>query len=122
MRPPGDALIVIDEFDRGVLIDAQIRICSTEQMQAARFHAALVNLEAALRETEAALEELRAQADPLAAHIFVSRRRYRNIQDTKSGKRFQTAARLSWQTACKLGFPGTLPEWERLMGAAVSRR
>ena len=41
--------------------------------------------------------------------------------DTKSGKRSEIAARLSWQTACDLGFCGTLTERERLMGAASKR-
>jgi hypothetical protein len=64
---------------------------------------------------------MRAEPDPLAVHVFVSRRHYRNTPDTKSGKRSQTAARLSWQTACNLGFRGSLEEWERLMGAASKR-
>jgi hypothetical protein len=90
-------------------------------VRANRLQDALNNLSGALRETEAALEEMRAEADPLAVHIFVSRRQYRNMPDTKSGKRTEVAARLSWQTACTLGFRGSLGEWERLMGA-VSKR
>ena len=58
---------------------------------------------------------MRAEHNPLAVHIFVSRRQYRNMPDTKSGRRSETAARLSWQTACSLGFRGTLGEWERLL-------
>ena len=54
----------------------------------------------------AAIEEMRREHDPLASHIFVSRRNYRNMPDTKSGKRSDTAARLSWQSACELGFAG----------------
>lgn len=87
-------------------------------MRANRFQTALDNLGAALTETQNALAEMRAESDPLAAHIFVSRRQYRNMADTKGGKRHATAARLSWQTACDLGFRGNLEEWERLMGAA----
>jgi hypothetical protein len=64
---------------------------------------------------------MRAEHDPLASHIFVSRRQYRNMHDTKGGKRHAMAARLSWQAACDLGFRGSLEEWERLMGAAVKR-
>jgi len=90
-------------------------------MYANRLQNALNNLSAALRETETALEEMRAQADPLAVHIFVSRRHYRNTPDTKSGKRRDLAARLSWDAACALGFRGSLGEWERLMGAALKR-
>jgi hypothetical protein len=90
-------------------------------LRACEFQNALKNLSDAIRDVEKILEEMRAESDPLAAHIFVSRRQYRNIPDTKSGKRSETAARMSWQTACSLGFRGTLGEWERLLGA-VSRR
>ena len=88
-------------------------------MRANRLQTALDNLSLALREAHDALTEMRAEADPLSAHIFVSRRQYRNMADTKGGKRHATAARLTWQTACDLGFRGTLGEWERLLGAAV---
>ena len=70
---------------------------------------------------EAVVETMRAEHDPLASHIFVSRRRYQNSSPTKSGKRRAMAAHLSWQTACELGFRGKLHEWERLMGAATKR-
>ena len=90
-------------------------------MQANRLQSALKHLSEAVREAEAALEEMRAESDPLAVHIFVSRRQYRNMPDTKSGKRSETAARLSWQAACNLGFRGSLGEWERLMGATAGR-
>jgi hypothetical protein len=62
-----------------------------------------------------------SQHDPLASHIFVSRRNYRNVEDTKSGKRREMTARLSFNTACELGFRGSLDEWERLMGAVARR-
>jgi hypothetical protein len=62
-------------------------------VQANRLRVAIKNLTDALRETEAALEELRADSDPLALHIFVARRQYRNIPDTNSGKRSEIAAR-----------------------------
>ena len=82
-----------------------------------RLQNALAALCEAMREVNAAIEEMRRDHDPLASHIFVSRRNYRNVHDTKSGKRSDAAARLSWQSACELGFRGTLGEWERLMGA-----
>jgi hypothetical protein len=82
---------------------------------------ALEKLSAAIEETAAILEMMRAQHDPLAVHIFMSRRQYRSVPDTKSGSRREIAARLSWQTACELGFRGTLGEWERLMGAVATR-
>lgn len=90
-------------------------------MRTHRLQNALNSLGEALREAENALEEARAEPDPLAMHIFASRRQYRNTPDTKSGKRSEMAARLSWQAACDLGFRGSLGEWERLMGAACKR-
>jgi hypothetical protein len=78
----------------------------------------LRNLSDAIREVDAALEETRAVHDLLALHIFTSRRQYRAIHDTKSGKRHALEARITWQKACELGFRGSLGEWDRLMGAA----
>ena len=72
-----------------------------------------------MTEVSAAIEELRSEHDPLASHIFVSRRLYQNMSDTKSGKRHHLSVRLSWQQACDLGFRGDLEEWERLLRAAV---
>ncbi|MFZ1219397.1 MAG: hypothetical protein WAO00_08885 [Chthoniobacterales bacterium] len=88
-------------------------------MRAYQGQHALNKLSEAIDETESALATMRAEADPLAVHIFVSRRQYRSTTDTKSGKRSQAAARLSWQTACTLGFRGSLEKWGRLMGAVV---
>jgi hypothetical protein len=90
-------------------------------LHASQLQNALKHLSEAVREAEATLEEMRAESDPLAVHIFVSRRQYRNMQDTKSGKRSETAARMSWQAACTLGYRGSLGEWERLMGTAARR-
>jgi hypothetical protein len=64
---------------------------------------------------------MRAEHDPLASHIFISRRHYRNVNDTKGGKRREMNARVSFNTACELGFPGSLDEWKRLMGAVARR-
>ena len=90
-------------------------------MRPNRLQNALAALGDAMREVNSAIEEMRREHDPLAVHIFVSRRNYRNVHDTKSGKRSATAVRLSWQSACELGFRGTLGEWERLMGATSKR-
>ena len=90
-------------------------------MHVNQLQTALKNLGEAIRETESVLETLRAQHDPLASHIFVSRRQYQNMPDTKGGKRHERAAQMSWRRACELGFRGTLGEWERLMGAAIKR-
>ena len=65
---------------------------------------------------EAELATIEAEHDPLASHIFISRRHYRNAKDTKGGKRREINARLSFNTACELGFRGSLDEWERLNG------
>ena len=90
-------------------------------MRSRQIHDALDKLTKAIREVEAVLETMRAEHDPLASHIFVSRRHYRNLSDTKSGKRRGMSAQLSWQTACELGVRGNLDEWKRLMGAAAKR-
>jgi hypothetical protein len=39
-----------------------------------------------MREVNAAIEEMQREHDPLASHIFVSRRNYRNVPDSKSGQ------------------------------------
>jgi hypothetical protein len=80
-------------------------------MRAARLEDALERLTAAMK----------TEHDPLASHIFVSRRSHRNVNDMKSGKRREMMARLSFNTACELGFRGSLDEWERLMGAVARR-
>jgi hypothetical protein len=90
-------------------------------MHANQLQSALSKLTEAIQETESILKSMRAEHDPLAVHIFVSRRQYRNTQDTKSGKRTGNVARLTWQTACNLGFRGSLGEWERLIGSATRR-
>jgi hypothetical protein len=90
-------------------------------MRSRQLHEALEKLTDAIRELEAVLETVHGEHDALASHIVISRRQYRNTNDTKGGKRRQINARLSFNTACELGFHGSLDEWERLMGA-VSRR
>jgi hypothetical protein len=90
-------------------------------MRAARLQEALERLTAAICDVESELAAMNAEHDPLASHIFVSRRHYRNVNDTKSGKRREMTARLSFDTACELGFRGGLDEWERLMGAVARR-
>ena len=90
-------------------------------MRAARLQDALERLTVAIRDVEAELTALKAEHDPLASHIFVSRRHYRNVNDIKSGKRREMMARISFNTACELGFRGGLDEWKRLMGAVARR-
>ena len=90
-------------------------------MRSRQLHDALEKLTKAIREVEAVVETMRAEHDPLASHIFISRRQYRNAKDTKGGKRCEMNARLSFNAACELGFRGSLDEWERLMGAVARR-
>lgn len=98
-------------------LTAQDVMCSIEHMKAGRLDVALRHLSQAICEVEAVLKDMRAEHDPLASHIFASRREYRAAPDTKGGKRKEVTARLSYNVACELGFHGGLPEWERLMGA-----
>ena len=90
-------------------------------MQAARLQDALERLTAAIHDVEAELAAMKAEHDPLATHIFVSRRDYRNVNDTKGGKRREMNAHLTFNTACELGFRGSLDEWESLMSAVAKR-
>jgi hypothetical protein len=90
-------------------------------VRAGRFYGALQRLSEAISEVEAALKEIRADHDPLASHIFASRRQYHEARDSKSGRRRETVARMSYNQACSLGFRGGFDEWERLMGATVPR-
>src|SRR4029453_12088037 len=90
-------------------------------MRAARLQDALQQLALAMRDVESELAAMKPEHDPLPPHLFISRAHYRNVNDTKSGKRRETTARLSFDTACELGFRGSLDEWERLMGAVARR-
>jgi hypothetical protein len=90
-------------------------------MRAAQLQDALELLTAAIRDVESELAAMKAEHVPLASHIFVARRNYRNVEDTKGGKRREMMARLSFDTACEIGFRGSLDEWERLMGAVAKR-
>jgi len=90
-------------------------------MRAASLQDALERLTTAICDVESELAAMKAEHDPLSSHIFVSRRHYQNVNDTKSGKRREMTARLSFNTACELGFNGSLDEWERLMGAVARR-
>jgi hypothetical protein len=80
----------------------------------ARLQGALERLTTAIHDVETEVTAMKAEHDPLASHIFISRRHYRNASDTKGGKRREVNARLSFNTACELGFRGSLDEWERL--------
>jgi len=64
---------------------------------------------------------VRQMLTPLMSHIFVSRRSYRNVSDSKSGKCCEMIARLCSNTACELGFRGASTNgnasWEQLRGS-----
>jgi hypothetical protein len=53
-------------------------------------------------------EFIQARTACNASFQALSRRSYRNVSDTKSGKRREMTARLSFNTACELGFRGSL--------------
>jgi hypothetical protein len=78
---------------------------------------ALKMLTSAVSEVESVLATMRTEHDPLALHIF-ARRHFRNVPDTKSGKRRDMISMVSYRAACDLGFNGSFDEWARLMGAA----
>ena len=86
-------------------------------MNAERLAVALASLSKAIVEVETLVADLKAHRDPLAAHIYATRRAYRNMHDTKSGKRHAMLTRTSWQRARELGFPAGLHDWERLIAA-----
>jgi hypothetical protein len=48
-------------------------------MRATRLQDALERLTAAIRDVESELAAMKAEHDPLALHIFASRRHYRNV-------------------------------------------
>jgi hypothetical protein len=64
-----------------------MQICSDEQNGLTQLQDALEKLTKAILEVEAIVETMSGEHDPLASHIFISRRHYRNANDTKSGKR-----------------------------------
>jgi hypothetical protein len=81
------------------LLDAKTPRWSNEQYAAPRLQDALERLATAIRDAESELAAMKAEQDPLASYIFVARRHYRNVNDTKSGKRREMNARLSFNTA-----------------------
>ena len=48
---------------------------------------------------------MRAEHDPLASHIFVSRRHYQNLSDTKSGKRRAMSTELRGEETTRFKLP-----------------
>jgi len=77
-----------------------------------RLQNALAMLGEAMREVNSAIEEMRAEHDPLAWHIFASRRLYRNVRDTKAtrgrkdfGQFRRSERRKSWGTEGTTSLP-----------------
>jgi hypothetical protein len=88
----------------------------------ARLQDALERLAKAIRDVETEVAAMKAERDPLASHIFISRRHYWNAKDTKGGKRREINARLSFNTACELGFRGSLDEWDPIRRWSIALR
>ena len=84
-------------------------------MNIVRLHQALNDLSRAIDEAQAVVKAIRDERDPLASHIYLARRHYRNLRDTKGDKRHARAALLSWQQACELGYRGNLNQWLGLL-------
>ena len=84
-------------------------------MHAKRLESALQDLANAVAAVDSILKEMKAERDPLAVHIFISRRDFRNLHDTKSNKRHARQAHSTYVDACRLGFKGSSGEWERLL-------
>ena len=77
-------------------------------MRPNRLQNALAAFGDAMREVNAAIEEMRREHDPLAVPHLRFTSELSECADTKSGKRRDTSARLSWQRRAILGFVGTL--------------
>jgi hypothetical protein len=73
---------------------ARLQYVRMNSMRATRLQNALKRLRAAIHDVESELAAMKAEHYPLASHI--ARRNYRNVNDTKSGKRRDMAARLSF--------------------------
>jgi phage-related tail protein len=90
-------------------------------MRAARLQNALEKLTEAMRDVENEVAENEGGTRPSRIAYLHFAPPVSNRQHTKSGKRREVSARLSYDKACDLGFRGSLDEWERLMGAAANR-
>ena len=91
------------------------------RMRSRQLHDALENLINAIREVEAVVETMCTVARPAGiTHLHFTPQ----LSERSRHKRWKTPrdnARLSYNTACELGFRGNLDEWERLMGAVTKR-
>ena len=67
------------------------------RMRSRQLQDALEKLTKSIREVEAVIETMRTEHDPLVSHIFITRRNYRNVNDTKGGKRLEMNAPAEFQ-------------------------
>lgn len=81
----------------------------------------LKRLSEALRAVRETMDVMRADHDPLAAHIFLARRSYRNTKGSKDGKLEERQARMSYPRATELGFRCSFECWVALMRASPGR-
>lgn len=75
-------------------------------MHANRLHRALQKLTEAIVEVEDEVAAMKADHDPLAVHIFVSRRNYRNVHDTKAASAVILPLSSVGNPPANLGFAG----------------
>ncbi len=64
---------------------------------------ALRRLGEAIQQVEEAVAAIEANHDPLASHIFVSRRQYRTANDTKAASGARARETRQTHSACRLG-------------------
>jgi hypothetical protein len=73
------------------------------RMRSRQLHDALEKLTKAIREVEAVVETIRTEHDPLASHIFVSRRHYQNLSDTKTREAPRNECTAEFQHSLRAG-------------------
>jgi len=63
------------------------------------------------------LQSILDERDPVAAHLYQSRKEYRRAFETagKSGKRIERCVIATFQTAQSFGYHGELRQWEHLL-------
>ena len=90
-------------------------------MRAARLQNALERLTAAIRDVESELAAMKSEHDPLASHIFILTPSLSERQRYEEREASRDYGAIEFQSACDLGFRGSLDEWNRLMGAVARR-
>lgn len=82
-------------------------------MNLSQLETELAAIEAAAANLRTSVDRAKSDSDPLAAHIYRSRREYRQAvaRSSKSGKRIRDCHEATYTAACRLGFEGTAKEW-----------